>query len=134
MREMLDHDGPYLLDVVVPYTEHVLPFIPQEEVGDGDPDEVIASDYFEGTRGQGDTWTRGISEQGREAPLLLLDGLLAVSGWRLGAMHRVGSGPRHDVASAFVHRRTGGGLRWRVAGRCQFQVPGLRPSRYQVGT
>ena len=31
MREMLDHDGPYLLDVVVPYTEHVLPFIPQKK-------------------------------------------------------------------------------------------------------
>ena len=31
IREMLDHDGPYLLDVVVPYTEHVLPFIPQKK-------------------------------------------------------------------------------------------------------
>jgi len=29
IREMLDHDGPYLLDVIVPYTEHVLPMIPQ---------------------------------------------------------------------------------------------------------
>jgi acetolactate synthase-1/2/3 large subunit len=29
IREMLDHDGPYLLDVIVPYSEHVLPFIPQ---------------------------------------------------------------------------------------------------------
>jgi acetolactate synthase-1/2/3 large subunit len=29
IREMLAHDGPYVLDVVVPYTEHVLPFIPQ---------------------------------------------------------------------------------------------------------
>jgi len=28
IREMLDHDGAYLLDVVVPYTEHVLPMIP----------------------------------------------------------------------------------------------------------
>jgi acetolactate synthase I/II/III large subunit len=28
VREMLDHDGPYLLDVVVPFTEHVMPFIP----------------------------------------------------------------------------------------------------------
>jgi acetolactate synthase-1/2/3 large subunit len=28
IREMLDHDGPYVLDVIVPYTEHVLPFIP----------------------------------------------------------------------------------------------------------
>lgn len=28
IREMLDHPGPYLLDVVVPYTEHVMPFIP----------------------------------------------------------------------------------------------------------
>jgi acetolactate synthase-1/2/3 large subunit len=31
IREMLAHDGPYLLDVVVPYTEHVLPFIPQKK-------------------------------------------------------------------------------------------------------
>ncbi len=29
IREMLAHDGPYVLDVIVPYTEHVLPFIPQ---------------------------------------------------------------------------------------------------------
>ena len=28
VREMLDHEGPYVLDVVVPYTEHVMPFIP----------------------------------------------------------------------------------------------------------
>jgi acetolactate synthase-1/2/3 large subunit len=28
MQEMLDHDGPYVLDVIVPYTEHVLPMIP----------------------------------------------------------------------------------------------------------
>lgn len=28
IREMIDHDGPYLLDVVVPFTEHVMPFIP----------------------------------------------------------------------------------------------------------
>ena len=25
---MLDFDGPYVLDVIVPYTEHVLPMIP----------------------------------------------------------------------------------------------------------
>ena len=31
MREMQDHDGPYLLDVIVHYTEHVLPFIPQKK-------------------------------------------------------------------------------------------------------
>jgi acetolactate synthase-1/2/3 large subunit len=29
IREMLNHDGAYLLDIVVPHTEHVLPFIPQ---------------------------------------------------------------------------------------------------------
>ena len=29
IREMLDHDGPYVLDVIVPYSEHVLPMIPQ---------------------------------------------------------------------------------------------------------
>ncbi|MGF1531683.1 MAG: biosynthetic-type acetolactate synthase large subunit [Puniceicoccaceae bacterium] len=29
IREMLDHDGPYLLDIIIPYTEHVLPMIPQ---------------------------------------------------------------------------------------------------------
>jgi acetolactate synthase-1/2/3 large subunit len=28
IQEMLDHDGPYVLDVVVPYTNHVLPMIP----------------------------------------------------------------------------------------------------------
>ncbi len=28
IREMLDCDGPYVLDVIVPYTEHVLPMIP----------------------------------------------------------------------------------------------------------
>ncbi len=28
IREMLDYDGPYLLNVIVPYTEHVMPFIP----------------------------------------------------------------------------------------------------------
>ncbi len=31
IREMLDHDGPFLLDVVVPHTEHVLPMIPQKK-------------------------------------------------------------------------------------------------------
>jgi acetolactate synthase I/II/III large subunit len=31
IREMLAHKGPYLLDVIVPYTEHVLPFIPQKK-------------------------------------------------------------------------------------------------------
>ncbi|MGJ3244448.1 MAG: biosynthetic-type acetolactate synthase large subunit [Opitutales bacterium] len=29
IQEMLDHDGAYVLDVVVPYTEHVLPMIQQ---------------------------------------------------------------------------------------------------------
>jgi acetolactate synthase-1/2/3 large subunit len=28
VREMIHHDGPFVLDVVVPYTEHVMPFIP----------------------------------------------------------------------------------------------------------
>jgi acetolactate synthase-1/2/3 large subunit len=28
IREMIAHDGPFVLDVVVPYTEHVMPFIP----------------------------------------------------------------------------------------------------------
>ncbi len=31
IREMLAHDGPYVLNVIVPYTEHVLPFIPQSK-------------------------------------------------------------------------------------------------------
>ncbi len=31
IREMLAHKGPYILDVIVPYTEHVLPFIPQKK-------------------------------------------------------------------------------------------------------
>ena len=28
LKEMLAHDGPYVLDVIVPYTNHVLPMIP----------------------------------------------------------------------------------------------------------
>ncbi|MFP4541673.1 MAG: biosynthetic-type acetolactate synthase large subunit [Opitutales bacterium] len=28
IREMIAHDGPFVLDVVVPFTEHVMPFIP----------------------------------------------------------------------------------------------------------
>jgi acetolactate synthase-1/2/3 large subunit len=28
MREMLDTEGPYLLEVMVPHIEHVLPMIP----------------------------------------------------------------------------------------------------------
>ena len=28
IQRMLDSDEPYVLDVIVPYTEHVLPFIP----------------------------------------------------------------------------------------------------------
>jgi acetolactate synthase-1/2/3 large subunit len=28
IQRMLDSDQPYLLDIIVPYTEHVLPFIP----------------------------------------------------------------------------------------------------------
>ena len=28
LQRMLDSDQPYVLDVIVPYTEHVLPFIP----------------------------------------------------------------------------------------------------------
>ncbi|MGA1205732.1 MAG: biosynthetic-type acetolactate synthase large subunit [Opitutales bacterium] len=28
IREMLDYDGPFVLDVVVPYSNHVMPFIP----------------------------------------------------------------------------------------------------------
>ena len=28
VQRMLDSDQPYLLDVIVPYTEHVLPFMP----------------------------------------------------------------------------------------------------------
>ncbi|MFO7724472.1 MAG: biosynthetic-type acetolactate synthase large subunit [Oceanipulchritudo sp.] len=28
IREMIDYDGPFVLDVVVPYNEHVMPFIP----------------------------------------------------------------------------------------------------------
>ena len=29
LQKMIDHDGPYVLDIVVPYTEHVLPMIKQ---------------------------------------------------------------------------------------------------------
>ena len=28
IEEMIAHDGPYVLDVIVPYTEHVMPMIP----------------------------------------------------------------------------------------------------------
>ena len=28
LKEMLAHDGPYVLDILVPYQEHVLPMIP----------------------------------------------------------------------------------------------------------
>ena len=28
LQEMLNHDGPIVLDLIVPYTEHVLPMIP----------------------------------------------------------------------------------------------------------
>ena len=28
LREMIEHDGPYVLDVLIPYQEHVLPMIP----------------------------------------------------------------------------------------------------------
>ncbi len=28
LREMIAHPGPYVLDVLVPYQEHVLPMIP----------------------------------------------------------------------------------------------------------
>lgn len=28
VKEMLDHDGPYVLDIIVPYDEHVFPMIP----------------------------------------------------------------------------------------------------------
>ena len=28
LQEMIAHDGPYVLDVLVPYQEHVLPMIP----------------------------------------------------------------------------------------------------------
>ena len=31
IQEMLEHEGPYLLDVIVPYSEHVLPMIPQKK-------------------------------------------------------------------------------------------------------
>jgi len=31
VQEMLEHEGPYLLDVIVPYSEHVLPMIPQKK-------------------------------------------------------------------------------------------------------
>ncbi len=28
LREMIDYPGPYVLDVLIPYQEHVLPMIP----------------------------------------------------------------------------------------------------------
>ena len=41
IRDMLDDPGPYVLDVVVPYTEHVMPFIP---AGASAKDILISSD------------------------------------------------------------------------------------------
>jgi acetolactate synthase-1/2/3 large subunit len=29
IQEMIAHDGPYLLEIIVPYSEHVLPMIKQ---------------------------------------------------------------------------------------------------------
>ena len=29
IREMIEHDGPYVLEIIVPYSEHVLPMIKQ---------------------------------------------------------------------------------------------------------
>ena len=41
IQEMIAHDGPYLLEVIVPYTEHVLPMIKQ---GLGAKDILIKSE------------------------------------------------------------------------------------------
>ena len=35
LQEMIDYDGPYVLDVEVPYQEHVLPMIPVGHDGEG---------------------------------------------------------------------------------------------------
>jgi acetolactate synthase-1/2/3 large subunit len=34
LEEMLNHDGPYVLDVQTPYQEHVLPMIPANHTVD----------------------------------------------------------------------------------------------------
>jgi len=34
LKTMIDHDGPYVLDVEVPYQEHVLPMIPSGKTVD----------------------------------------------------------------------------------------------------
>jgi len=34
LREMIDYDGPFVLDVVTPYQEHVLPMIPANHTVD----------------------------------------------------------------------------------------------------
>ena len=31
MKEMIEYDGPYLLDVQVPYQQHVFPMIPSNQ-------------------------------------------------------------------------------------------------------
>ena len=41
IQEMLDHNGPYLLDVIVPYDEHVLPMIPSGRTVD---DMILSPD------------------------------------------------------------------------------------------
>ncbi|GMH23447.1 hypothetical protein Nepgr_025290 [Nepenthes gracilis] len=45
IRKMLDTPGPYLLDIIVPHQEHVLPMIPSG----GAFDDVITDDYGRST-------------------------------------------------------------------------------------
>jgi hypothetical protein len=101
MREMLDHRARAALH-------------PAEEVGDGDPDEVIAQRLL-----RGDTWARGISEQGRASAPDAFG--LGLSGKRLAVRHDAsGRGSTACCPSCIHSRVAGGGLRWRVAGRSSF--------------
>ena len=49
MQRMLDSDEPYVLDVIAPYTEHVLPFIPAAH-GRGHDLEALIGAAFERRR------------------------------------------------------------------------------------
>ena len=46
IREMLETDEPFLLEVIVPYTEHVLPMIPQGKSAK----EILIDQYLYGVK------------------------------------------------------------------------------------
>jgi len=46
IQRMLDHDGPYLLDVMVPHQEHVLPMVPGGGAFKVEPDTARVPWFF----------------------------------------------------------------------------------------